>query len=77
MKMGEKFFRHKRWVQDATITEKVQADGRRRFVATILGFRGWEIGTFSPGPDVAKTVIKKVKEIHARISSGDESVFGA
>lgn len=71
------YFRHKKWVQDATITETVLDDGKRRFTATILGYQNWKIGEFSPGPGVAETVIAKVKEIHARISSGDESVFNA
>jgi hypothetical protein len=70
------YFRHKKWVPDATITETVLENGMRRFTATILGFQNWKIGEFAPGPDVAKTVIAKVKEIHARISSEDESVFG-
>lgn len=68
--------RNRRWVGGATITESVNADdGRRRFTATIRGWRGWRLWEGPAGQQELPQIIERAREIRDRIDAGDESVF--
>ena len=67
--------RHK-WVSDCTITELVSdCDRYRKFVATISGWRGFELYCGVPYPELVQEIIKKVKEIRERIKIDDKSFY--
>ena len=64
------------WLTDCTITESIsECDRYRKFTATILGWRGFEIYCGALYDGVSKKVIDKVKEIRQKIESGDEGTF--
>ena len=75
--------RHSRWVSGAKITESGAAidDGQggwksiHRFTATIDGWRNWRIYEGPTELDTVQFVIRRVREIQARIHASDESVF--
>lgn len=64
------------WLVDCTITESIsECERYRKFTATILGWRGFEIycGVLYDG--LVKAVIAKVKEIRNKIEKGEDSCF--
>ena len=67
--------RHK-WLCDCTITESIsECERYRKFTATILGWRGFEIycGILQDG--LTKRIIAKVKEIREDIETGNDYHF--
>lgn len=67
--------RHK-WLSDCTISESIsECERYRKFVATILGWRGFQIYCGEPYPGYVKKIIAKVKEIRERIENGDDRPF--
>ena len=71
--------RHGNWVHGCKITESIEIDGnKRRFVATINGWRNWFIweGIPSETPGYVENIVSEVRSIKSRIESGDEVVFG-
>jgi len=74
--------RHRDWVYGATITEFVDirhATSRRRFVATIRGWRGWRVWQGDPSEQGCAELVRLVKTrvavIRDRIDANDDSVF--
>lgn len=67
---------HTDWVNDAKITESVYDDGsKRRFTATVLGWRNWKIWEGDCTDISVPLIIKNVENIRKRILAGDETVF--
>ena len=68
--------RHK-WVEGATITESYDEadDSKRRFTATIRGWRNWKIYEGKTYDDTTKFVRAMVTHLRDRIDAGDETVF--
>ena len=68
--------RHK-WVEGATITESYDEtdDTKRRFTATIRGFRNWKIYEGKLQDDTTGFVRLKVIHLRDRIDANDEAVF--
>ena len=67
--------RHK-WLSDCTITESIsECDRYRKFTATILGWRGFEIYCGALYYGVTKKIRAKVEEIRAKIERGDDTIF--
>jgi hypothetical protein len=66
------------WTYGATITESMNADDtRRRFTATIRGYRNWKIAitdTAHVTPTV-RLIVAIVEGIRDRIDAGDESIY--
>jgi hypothetical protein len=69
--------RHSKWVAGTKITESADSNDTtyRRFTATIMGFSNWEIFEGHIREGIAESVVKVVRNIKARIESGDEAVF--
>jgi hypothetical protein len=66
--------RHKDYVAGATISESIdEYTSRRRFVATIRGYRNWII--YDGNNWDIKRIIAKVKEIRDEIDNGKVYVF--
>lgn len=70
--------RNSKYVKGAIITETISGDDqRRRFTATIRGWRNWRIweGPTAQASATLPSVIEKVRQIRDRIDAGDETVF--
>jgi len=68
--------RHKKWVTHCTVTESISDCGRyRKFIATIHGWRGFEIycGVLYEG--LTEKIIAKVSQIRDTIEAGDIKEF--
>ena len=76
--MGWRVLARHKWVAGAVIAESVNDDStRKRFTATIRGFRGWQLweGGYGEAQDVAQVIADKVRELVARVDADDEAVF--
>ena len=69
--------RHK-WVHGAVIAESCnEGSTRKRFTATIRGFRGWKLweGEYGEAQGVCENVANKVRELIKRVDANEEAVF--